>query len=210
MILQIKNLSVQINKKIILTNINFSTTTSIVSIMGPSGSGKTTLLRCIAGLQEYNGEIYFDQKKINNIPTAKRNIGLVTQNNTLFPHLTIAENLAFPLKIRKIKPVQIQKKITQLLTELKLTALAQQLPQNISGGEQQRVAIARSLIYHPQLLLLDEPFAQLDAKLRDVLLPWLKQLVTQEKILTLFVTHNLSEAHFMSQYLLNIDHGMLK
>lgn len=210
MTLQIKNLSVQINKKTILSNINFSTSAGIVSIMGPSGSGKTTLLRCIAGLQEYTGEIYFDQKNINKVPTAKRNIGLVTQNNTLFPHLTIAENLAFPLKIRKIKPAPIQEKINQLLTKLNLTTLAEQLPQNISGGEQQRVAIARSLIYHPQLLLLDEPFAQLDAKLRDVLLPWLKQLVTQEKMLTLFVTHNLSEAQFMSQHLLSIDHGMLK
>lgn len=210
MTLQVKKITVDFNGKKALDKINFEAFEGILSIMGPSGSGKTTLLRCLAGLQEYSGDIFFDEKNINQVPTAKRNIGLVTQDNTLFPHLTVYENLAFPLKIRKIDKQQISIKINALLEKLQITNLKRELPQNISGGEQQRVAIARSLVYQPKILLLDEPFAQLDETLRQNLLSWLKQMIINEKILTLFVTHQAAEAKFFSQRLIFIDHGRLK
>lgn len=198
MMLNIKNLNVKFEDKIIFNNLNLLIKEEVLCIMGQSGSGKTTLLRCIAGLQNYEGDIYFDQQNVNQLATNKRQIGLVTQNNTLLPHLNIYENLAFPLKIRGMGKAEIDFKINNLLDKFNIKNIKNSLPQKISGGEAQRTAIARAIIYQPKILLLDEPFAQLDEALKNELLLWLKEIINQEKILTIFVTHNKSEAKIMS------------
>ncbi|MBU0671161.1 MAG: ATP-binding cassette domain-containing protein [Patescibacteria group bacterium] len=196
--IDVNNIKVKIGKKIILKNISFATEKNL-AIVGPSGSGKTTLLRCVAGLQDYQGSILFNDKKIDNTPTKNRNIGMVTQDLALFPHLSVFENIAFPLKIRKNNKQTISEKVNNILIRFRIKDLAERLPQEISGGEQQRTALARAIIYKPDLLLLDEPFAQLDAELRNDLLHWLKDVLNKEKILTLFVTHNIEEAEFIGE-----------
>ncbi|MFH0818479.1 MAG: ABC transporter ATP-binding protein [Patescibacteria group bacterium] len=211
MILKINNLSKEFDSKIILNKVALTTkANAVLAIVGPSGSGKTTLLRCIAGLENYQGEIFFDDKLINSVPTAKRNIGLVSQDLALFPHLTVWENIVYPLKIRKIKKEGIGLRVNNILEKLNIAEFKNKLPQNISGGQQQRVAIARSLIYQPEVLLLDEPFAQLDQDLKTELLGWLKQILHQESILTLFVTHDLEDAKYIGDNIIRISNTQIK
>lgn len=202
-VLQIKHCSVQIEQRSILDNISCAVSSNeIISIIGPSGSGKTTLLRCIAGLQEYTGTITHDTE-------TQRNIGFVDQHRNLFPHLTVLQNIAYPLKIRHLPTAEIELRILKIMHDFQIEHLAKQFPQNLSGGEQQRVAIARSLIYNPTILLLDEPFAGLDALLRYDFIHWLKQLLQKQPRPTLFVTHDLHEAKFMSQTVLCLIDGKI-
>ncbi|MFA6027360.1 MAG: ATP-binding cassette domain-containing protein [Patescibacteria group bacterium] len=208
MILEAKDLTVKISNKKILSQVYFQTENNeTLGIVGPSGSGKTTLLRCIAGLNKYEGDIIFDAQIINTVLPEKRNIGLVTQELSLFPHLTIYENIVYPLKVRKKSKQEIKKSADEYLEKFYLRSIKDSLPQEASGGEQQRAALARALIYKPKMLLLDEPFSQLDTILRYELLNWLKNILKQEKILTLFVTHDIKEASFISQRLLVLDQG---
>jgi len=207
--IDVNNIKVKIGKKTILEDVSFSTEKTL-AIIGPSGAGKTTLLRCVAGLQDYDGLIFFNNKNINAVATQKRNIGMVTQDLALFPHMSIFENIAFPLKIRKVSKKEISDKVNKILTKFQMQSLASRLPQEVSGGEQQRVALARAIIYKPDLLLLDEPFAQLDTMLRHDLLLWLKNILSEFDILTLFVTHNIKEAKFISDNFIFLAKGKIK
>lgn len=200
MSLAIENCSVTIDKKTILSNVSFTIdATETITIIGSSGSGKTTLLRCIAGLQSYDGSITFNNQPFEKIPPEQRNIGFVDQRLNLFPHLTVFQNISYPLRIRKISKSEITERVHSLLEEFKIVHTATQLPQTLSGGEQQRVALARSLIYNPQLLLLDEPFGGLDALLRYDLIMWLKNILAKYHLPTLVVTHDIREAKALSK-----------
>lgn len=200
MSLDVKNCSVTIDKITILSDVFFSIdATETIAIIGSSGSGKTTLLRCIAGLQPYDGSITFNDQPFEKIPTEQRGIGFVDQRLNLFPHLTVFQNIAYPLRIRKISKSEIAERVNSLLEEFKIIHTAKQLPQTLSGGEQQRVALARSLIYNPQLLLLDEPFGGLDALLRYDLIMWLKNILVKYHLPTLLVTHDIREAQVLAK-----------
>ena len=139
-----------------------------ITMLGPSGSGKTTCLMMLAGFETpTNGEIYLDGNAISSIPPHKRGIGMVFQNYALFPHMTVYENLAFPLRVRKIPKDEADKKIDKALSMVSLQGFAQRMPGQLSGGQQQRVAVARSLVFDPQLVLMDEPLGALDKNLRE-------------------------------------------
>ena len=139
-----------------------------ITMLGPSGSGKTTCLMMLAGFETpTNGEIYLDGNAISSIPPHKRGIGMVFQNYALFPHMTVYENLAFPLRVRKIPKDEADKKIDKALSMVSLQGFASRMPGQLSGGQQQRVAVARSLVFDPQLVLMDEPLGALDKNLRE-------------------------------------------
>ena len=167
----------------------------LVALLGPSGSGKTTLLRMIAGLETPNsGDIYIDGKRVNDIPASKRGIGFVFQNYALFRYMTIYDNVAFGLELQKMPKKLIKERVTKLLEMTGLSGLEKRYPNQLSGGQRQRVAFARALAPNPQVLLLDEPFAAIDAKVRGELRTWLKELVEKLGITSIFVTHDQDEA----------------
>jgi putative spermidine/putrescine transport system ATP-binding protein len=170
-----------------------------ISLLGPSGCGKTTTLRCIAGF-EYpdSGRILFDSQDVTDEPPEKRDLGMVFQNYALFPHLTVSENLAFGLEMRKVKREAAKKRIDQVLAMVQLTAMLDRYPRQLSGGQQQRVALARALVIEPRILLLDEPLANLDAILREEMRFFIRDLQKRIGITTVYVTHDQAEAMVMS------------
>ena len=161
-----------------LDNINLEIKSNrLVALLGPSGSGKTTLLRAIAGLEPPDtGKIIINGKDTTNLNVRKRSIGFVFQHYALFKHLTVRQNIAFGLKIRKAAPNYIQERVDNLLSLIQLQGLGDRYPAQLSGGQRQRVALARALAVEPEVLLLDEPFGALDAKVRKELRVWLRQL----------------------------------
>jgi len=164
-------------------------------ILGPSGSGKTTTLKIIAGiLKQDRGHIYFDNKIVDDLPPWERNIGFVFQNLALFPHLTVKENIAFGLKARGYDKEAVEKRVSFLIDLLGLNGLKDRFPRELSGGQQQRVAIARALAPFPKLILMDEPFSNLDALLREQLRTEIRRLIKEMGITTIFVTHDQYEA----------------
>ena len=170
-----------------------------LTLLGPSGSGKTTLLMMIAGFVDPSeGDIYFHDKRITALPPEKRNLGVVFQSYALFPHLTVAENVAFPLRIRKFDKGTVEQKVGSALDLVQLAGLAHRKPKELSGGQQQRVALARALSYSPELLLLDEPLGALDRKLRADVQVELKQLHLRVAKTFVYVTHDQEEALSMS------------
>ena len=167
----------------------------LVALLGPSGSGKTTLLRIIAGLEDPNeGDIYIDGKRMNDIPASKRGIGFVFQNYALFRYMTVFDNVAFGMELQKMPKRQIKERVTELLKLTGLSGMEKRYPNQLSGGQRQRVAFARALAPNPQVLLLDEPFAAIDAKVRTELRSWLKEMVETLGITSIFVTHDQDEA----------------
>lgn len=167
----------------------------LIGLLGPSGSGKTTILRMIAGLEEPDsGEIIIDGKVVNNVPAAERGIGFVFQSYALFRYMTVYDNIAFGLKVLKQDKEQIRERVTELLKLTGLEGLEKRFPSQLSGGQRQRVAFARALAPNPHLLLLDEPFAAIDAKVRQELRSRLKDMITQLGITSIFVTHDQDEA----------------
>lgn len=170
-----------------------------MTLLGPSGSGKTTMLMSIAGFTEpTSGQILLDGRDIVSLPPEKRNFGLVFQGYALFPHMTIAENVAYPLKIRKLDKETIDKKVANALGLIQLHHLAGRYPKQLSGGQQQRVALARALVFEPDLLLLDEPLSALDRALRKDLQAELKEIHDQVGTTFIYVTHDQEEALSMS------------
>lgn len=167
----------------------------LIALLGPSGSGKTTILRMIAGLEHQDsGDIFIDGKCVNDVPVKDREIGFVFQNYALFPYLNVYDNIAYGLKVRKAKKEDIKKRVTELLELVGLPGLEKRYPAQLSGGQRQRVAFARALAPNPQVLLLDEPFAAIDAKVRKELRSWLKEMIGKIGITSIFVTHDQDEA----------------
>ncbi|TIM70220.1 MAG: ABC transporter ATP-binding protein [Mesorhizobium sp.] len=170
-----------------------------ISLLGPSGCGKTTTLKMIAGFEEASeGAIRFDGKDVINVPAEKRDIGMVFQNYALFPHMTVDQNLAFGLEMRKIAEPEMRSRIAKVLDMVQLGGYSDRYPNQLSGGQQQRVALARALVIEPKILLLDEPLANLDAKLREEMRVFIRDLQRRVGITTVYVTHDQAEAMTMS------------
>jgi len=183
----------------------------LVSFLGPSGCGKTTLLRMIAGLQEpTSGNIRLGDKDLTSIPTHKRNIGMVFQSLALFPHLTVAQNIAYGLRIRNVKKAERTKRVNELLELVQLEGTASRSIKQLSGGQKQRVAMARSLALRPDLFLLDEPMSALDANLRESMQIEIRQLQQRLGITTIVVTHDQAEAMTMSDTIVVMNAGRIE
>ncbi len=181
---------------------------SLAGLLGPSGSGKTTILRILAGLETADsGEIYIGGKLVNNIPANRRGIGFVFQSYALFRYMTVFDNIAFGLRTKKAPKDEINEKVNSLIDLVGLTGLNKRYPNQLSGGQRQRVAFARALATEPSLLLLDEPFAAIDAKVRQELRSWLKDLIQRVGITSIFVTHDQSEAIEVADQIIITNHG---
>lgn len=182
-----------------------------VTLLGPSGCGKTTTLRMIAGLLDPSrGEIAIKGKRVNDVPIHKRNLGLVFQNYALFPHKTVAENVAFGLKYRGVPKADAQKKVAEALDLVQLPHVGARYPSELSGGQQQRIALARAIVIEPDVLLLDEPLSALDANLREDMRVELKRIQHRIGVTTVFVTHDQSEALAMSDQIIVMSAGRVE
>lgn len=182
-----------------------------VSLLGPSGCGKTTLLSMILGIQDITeGRIYFDEKEIQDIPIHKRDVGMVFQNYALFPHMTVFDNVAFGLKMRKVPKEEIKKQTAEALELVHLSGLEKRFPRELSGGQQQRVAFARAIVVKPRVLLLDEPLSNLDAQLREDMRFELKRLHRALGITTIYVTHDQIEALSLSTKIAVMKDGVVQ
>jgi ABC-type Fe3+/spermidine/putrescine transport system ATPase subunit len=171
----------------------------LFTLLGPSGCGKTTLLRLIAGfVQADAGEIYFGDRVVTGLPPHARNIGMVFQNYALWPHMTVAENVSYGLRIRRIPAAEVGNRLDEGLRKVNLTGLEARYPGQLSGGQQQRVALARALVLEPDILLLDEPLSNLDAKIRVQVRAEIRQLQQALRITTIYVTHDQEEALSLS------------
>ncbi|WP_406854562.1 ABC transporter ATP-binding protein [Alsobacter sp. KACC 23698] len=189
----------------------------IVALLGPSGSGKTTLLRCVAGLEQpYAGRIaiagktLFDGAKDINLPPEERGLGLVFQSYALWPHKTVYDNVAYPLKLRGVAGAQIKTRVARALESIGIGHLGARFPHQLSGGQQQRVALARALVYEPPVILLDEPLSNLDAKLREEARVWLRQLISELGLSALCVTHDQVEAMALADRILLLNGGVVE
>lgn len=183
----------------------------LIALLGPSGSGKTTILRMIAGLEHQDdGNIYIDGKLVNDVSVQDRGIGFVFQSYALFPYLTVYDNIAYGMKVRKKSKEEIEKKVTELLSLVELEGLGNRFPDQLSGGQRQRVAFARALATEPQVLLLDEPFAAIDAKVRKELRRWLKGMIEKLGITSIFVTHDQDEAVEVADELIITNQGRVE
>ncbi|MGN0481936.1 MAG: ABC transporter ATP-binding protein [Lachnospiraceae bacterium] len=170
-----------------------------VTLLGPSGCGKSTLLRCLSGLEDISsGQILMDGEDITNLEPKDRNIGMVFQHYSLFPNMTVEENIAFGLKMKKRSKEQITEKVRQVMEMVELTGKEKEYPDNLSGGQQQRVALARSIVQEPKVLLLDEPLSAIDAKLRKNLQKSIREVHDKLGLTSIFVTHDQDEAMVMS------------
>lgn len=182
-----------------------------LTLLGPSGSGKTTMLMAVAGLlQPDDGEVWIDGRLATYMPPNKRDIGMVFQNYALFPHLSVAENIAFPLRMRKVDEATIKKEVARVLDVVRLPQVAERLPRQLSGGQQQRIALARCIVYKPSIILMDEPLGALDKKLRDQMQLEIKHLAVQLGITVLYVTHDQEEALVMSDRICLMNDGEIE
>lgn len=183
----------------------------LFTLLGPSGCGKTTLLRMIAGFNSIEGgTIAFGDKIINEIPAHKRNIGMVFQNYAIFPHMTVFENVAYGLKARKVSKGEIEKRVNEALEMVQIQNLKDRQPANMSGGQQQRVALARAIVIHPDILLMDEPLSNLDAKLRVQMRTTIKKVQKKLGITTIYVTHDQEEALAISDRIAIMKSGVIQ
>ncbi|WP_255214732.1 ABC transporter ATP-binding protein, partial [Burkholderia pseudomallei] len=189
----------------------------VVCLLGASGSGKTTLLRAVAGLEtpssgriRLDGRTFFDGAGRIDLPVEARSLGLVFQSYALWPHRTVAENVGYGLKLRRVASNEIKRRVQTALEQLGLGHLAARYPHQLSGGQQQRVAIARALVYNPPVILLDEPLSNLDAKLREEARAWLRELIVSLGLSALCVTHDQAEAMAMSDRILLLRDGRIE
>lgn len=193
-------------------NVNFGIEKGkLIGLLGPSGSGKTTILRMIAGLEQPDsGEIIIDGKVVNDIPASDRGIGFVFQNYALFRYMTVYDNIAFGLKVKNEDAKKIKERVSELIALTGLKGLEKRYPSQLSGGQRQRVAFARALAPNPQLLLLDEPFAAIDAKIRQELRSWLKEMIEKLGITSIFVTHDQDEAIEVADEIIITNQGKIE
>jgi spermidine/putrescine ABC transporter ATP-binding subunit len=182
----------------------------LFTLLGPSGCGKTTLLRLIAGFYvPDDGEVRFDERRVNEMPPHERGIGMVFQNYALWPHMTVFDNVAYGLKLRKLPGAEIETRVKGALEKVRLGGLGERYPGQLSGGQQQRVALARALVLNPAILLLDEPLSNLDAKVRVQVRAEIRKLQKELGITTVYVTHDQEEALTLSDRIAVFDHGNL-
>lgn len=184
---------------------------SLVALLGPSGSGKSTILRVLAGLEAADaGEVLFDGKPADHLDPRERAIGFVFQHYALFRHMTVADNVAFGLRARRVPESKIHARVHEMLELTSLQGLAKRYPSQLSGGQRQRVALARALAPEPKMLLLDEPFAAVDAKVRDELRQWLRKLHDEVGVTSMFVTHDQAEAFEVADRILVVKDGRIE
>lgn len=184
---------------------------AFLTLLGPSGSGKTTILNLIAGfIPPDEGEVYFDERPMSNVPVHKRNIGMVFQNYALFPHMNTFDNVAFPLRMRRYPRREIESKVRHVVGLVGLESFEWRHPRQLSGGQQQRVALARALVSDPPLLLMDEPLGALDKKLRDRMQVELKELHRRLRVTVVYVTHDQSEALALSDQIAVVRGGRVE
>src|SRR5258705_7483605 len=182
-----------------------------MTLLGPSGCGKTTLLNLVAGfLIADRGEIFIEGALVTDVPTSERDIGMIFQNYALFPHMTVAANIAYGLKVRGVARDEIARRVAEVLSLMKLTGLEQRKPRELSGGQQQRVALARALVIRPKVLLMDEPFSALDKNLRASMQVEIKEIQRKLGVTTIFVTHDQSEALSLSDRIAVIAEGRIR
>jgi len=210
-ILKVNNLSKSFGNVKAVQEVSFEATEGrVLSLLGPSGCGKTTTLRCIAGFENPDqGEIYLDDRKITPFPPEKRGIGMVFQNYALWPHMTVYGNLAFGLQIRKVPKPEINKRIKKILSMVQLEGYENRYPRQMSGGQQQRIAMARALVFEPDIMLLDEPLSNLDAKLREEMRFEFTELQKKLGITAVYVTHDQAEALVLSDKIVILDQGKI-
>lgn len=206
---EVRNISKAFDSVEAVKNLSFHVRTGeFLSLLGPSGCGKTTTLRIIAGLEQQDrGEVLIDEKEVSRIPVHKRNIGFVFQNYALFPHMTVKENIEFGLKMKKISKSSFDSKVIDILALVGLEGYEDRMPKQLSGGEQQRVALCRTLVLNPKVLLLDEPLSNLDAKLRKRMRIELKNIQREVGVTAIYVTHDQEEALSMSDRIVVTNRG---
>ena len=184
---------------------------TLAALLGPSGSGKTTILRMIAGLETPDsGDIYIDGRLVNDVPGSQRGVGFVFQNYALFRYMTVWDNIAFGLEVQKKSKSEIKSRVSELIALTGLSGLEKRYPNQLSGGQRQRVAFARALAPNPQLLLLDEPFAAIDAKVRQELRSWLKSMIEKLGVTSIFVTHDQDEAIEVADEIIVTNKGRIE
>ena len=208
-ILTLKNISFSYKDKVIFDNYNFVVNKEeIIAIIGPSGCGKSTLLKIINGLEtEYSGDVLLNGVNVNNIPVNKRDIILMFQDNLLFPHMTIFENIEFSLKMKKYPKHEIKKMVEEVAKDIHLQDKLNKYPKELSGGQQRRVALARAVISKPKLLLLDEPFTGLDKEIKLEIMNLVKIIKEKYNTSIIFVTHDLSEAEYLEAKCVEFKRG---
>ncbi|MFB5600337.1 MAG: ABC transporter ATP-binding protein [Nitrososphaeraceae archaeon] len=179
--------------------------------MGPSGCGKTTIIRCIAGLIDPNeGQIFIGDKLVNGVAPKDRDVAVVFQNYALYPHMTVYDNIAFPLKMRKLSKDDIQEKVTKISKVLEISELLKRKPRELSGGQMQRVALGRALVREPKVFLLDEPLSNLDSKLRIQMRSEIKKLQSKVGVTTIYITHDQIEAMGMGDRIVVLNKGFIQ
>jgi putative spermidine/putrescine transport system ATP-binding protein len=199
-------------ESLVVKNLNLDVAKGeFLTMLGPSGSGKTTCLMMLAGFEPAtHGEIYLKENPINKVPPHKRGIGMVFQNYALFPHMTVAENLAFPLEVRHMDKSEREQRVNRALDMVQLGAFGDRRPAQLSGGQQQRVAVARSLVFDPDLVLMDEPLGALDKNLREQMQYEIKHIHENLGLTVVYVTHDQSEALTMSNRIAVFDDGIIQ
>ena len=212
LIIKLENIEVTYGAVKVLKGINLDIhDKEFVTLLGPSGCGKTTTLRIIGGfIESYDGNIYFDGKKINGVPPHLRQVNTVFQRYALFPHLNVYENVAFGLRLKKVKEPEVRAKVSEMLELVNLSGFQHRDVDSLSGGQQQRVAIARALINHPRVLLLDEPLGALDLQLRKEMQTELKKIQQHMNITFVYVTHDQEEALTMSDTIVVMNNGEIQ
>ena len=210
-VLQLKNINKYFGKNHVIKNVNLNFEKGhFITFLGPSGCGKTTLLRMIAGFYEPDeGEILLNGKNIERVPPYDRNTAMVFQEYALFPHMNVFDNVSYGLRVKKKPKDEIDKRVKQALSLMQLEGMEKRFPNQMSGGQQQRVAVARALVMNPEVLLLDEPLSNLDAKLRENVRVELRQIQQKMGLSTIYVTHDQSEALSMSDAIVVLKDGIV-
>lgn len=210
--IKIRNAQKRYGENIIIPNLSLDIKKGeFFTLLGPSGCGKTTLLRMIAGFNSIEeGDFYFNDKRINDLDPSKRNIGMVFQNYAIFPHLTVEKNVEFGLKNRKVSKEEMKKETDKFLKLMQIDTYRDRMPERLSGGQQQRVALARALVIKPDVLLMDEPLSNLDAKLRVEMRTAIKEIQNTVGITTVYVTHDQEEAMAVSDRIAVMKEGIIQ
>ena len=208
----IRNLSKRFESTTALKDVSFEIASQeLFFLLGPSGCGKTTLLRLVAGFYQPDaGELIFGEKPMNGVPPHQRNTGMVFQNYALWPHLTVAENIAYGLEVRSVSAAERETRVIEALSIVQMEQFARRMPNQLSGGQQQRVALARALVIRPDLLLLDEPLSNLDARLRLEMREEIRRIHAQTKITTIYVTHDQKEALSLADRMAIMHEGRIE